>query len=231
MLDAAPDGLLIVDEVGAMLLANRRLEELFGYERGDLYGRPVETLLPDHARGQHLEHRMAFAARPRVRSMGDGRHLLGRRRDGSEFPVDISLSPLTTQTRQWVIAAVRDATQRQASEDRRRQIALLNEEDRMARELGETVIRSLYGAGLRLQSLRSRAPAHLHEDVDSIVAGLDGSIREIRGAIFGAASAVTTAPTTGPVAVSVTVPLIVPPPCAASNVGARATSIAAKNKR
>lgn len=185
LLDAAPDGLLIVDERGLMQLANRRMEELFRYDRGDLFGRPVETLLPDDSRHTHVQHRETYAARPRIRSMGDGRNLLGRRRDGSVFPVDISLSPLTTESRQWVIAAVRDGTQRQASEERRRQIALLNEEDRMARELGESVIRGLFGTGLRLQSLRSRVTSDVQDEVDSIVGDIDGTIREIRNAIFG----------------------------------------------
>lgn len=185
LLDAAPDGLLVVDEHGVMKLANRRMEELFGYDRGDLFGRSVETLLPERSRELHLEHRGGFSARPRIRSMGDGRHLLGRRRDGSEFPVDISLSPLTIDPNHWVIAAVRDGSQRQASEDRRRQIALLNEEDRMARELGDSVIRGLFGTGLRLQALRSRLIGEIQSDVDDIVVGIDNSIREIRQAIFG----------------------------------------------
>jgi PAS domain S-box-containing protein len=185
ILDAAPDGLLIVDEQGLMQLANRRLEELFGYERGELFGRPVEALLPARSRQVHAEHREGFAARPRVRSMGDGGHLVGLRRDGSEFPVDISLSPLDTGSRHWVIAAVRDGSQRRVSEERRRQIALLDEEDRMARELGETVIRGLFGSGLRLQALRGRVPTDLRDDVDAIVGDIDASIREIRQAIFG----------------------------------------------
>jgi len=185
LLDAAPDGLLVVDEQGRMQLANRRMEELFGYPRGELFGRPVETLLPERVRADHGQHRSDFAARPRVRSMGDGRHLLGRRRDGSEFPVDISLSPLLAESRHWVIAAVRDGTHRHASEDRRRRLALLDEEDRLARELGESVIRGLFGTGLRLQGLSARVAEDVAGDIDSIVADIDGSIREIRQAIFG----------------------------------------------
>ena len=186
LLDAAPDGLLVVDESGLMQLANRRMEELFGYARDELLGRPVETLLPERSRGLHLEHRDAFVARPRVRSMGDGgHHLLGRRRDGSEFPVDISLSPLSTGARHWVIAAVRDGSQRRANENRRRQIALLDEEDRMARELGETVIRGLFGTGLRLQALHARVAEDIQDEVNALVGDIDRTIRDIREAIFG----------------------------------------------
>src|SRR4051812_7406161 len=87
LLDAAPDGMVVVDEQGRMRLVNRRMEELFGYPRGDLFGEPVERLLSQ-------------------------RSTLGRRRDGTEFPVDISLSPLTTESRQWVVATVRDDTDR-----------------------------------------------------------------------------------------------------------------------
>jgi len=185
LLDAAPDGLLVVDEHGLMQLANRRVEELFGYPRGDLFGRPVEILLPERSRQQHLRHRDEFAVRPRLRSMGDGKHLLGLRRDGAEFPVDIALSPLTTDARAWVIAAVRDGTHRRASEQRRREIAVINEDDRMARELGESVIRGLFGTGLRLQALRVRIAGELQAEVDSIVSDIDSAIQEIRAAIFG----------------------------------------------
>src|SRR5690348_2749317 len=79
LLDAAPDGLLVVDEQGLMHLANRRMEELFGYPRRELFSRPVEILLPERSRPQHVQHRDGFAAGPRIRSMGDGGHLLGRR--------------------------------------------------------------------------------------------------------------------------------------------------------
>ena len=168
-----------------MHLANRRMEELFGYPRRELFSRPVEILLPELSRPQHVQHRDGFAAGPRIRSMGDGGHLLGRRRDGTEFPVDISLSPLSADDRSWVIATVRDGTQRRASEHRRRQVAVLNEEDRMARELGESVIRGLFGTGLRLQSLHARVGADIQTEVDAIVSDIDASIRHIRSAIFG----------------------------------------------
>ena len=186
LLDAAPDGLLVVDEQGTMRLANRRVEELFGYARGDLFGQQVEILLPERSRPHHRRHRDDFATRPRVRSMGDGGQLLGLRRDGSEFPVDISLSPLSAESRNWVMAAVRDSTERQASEHRLRQSAVLDEDDRVARELGDTVIRGLFGAGLRLQALHARVGTDVQAEVDSIVTDIDASIREIRGIIFAA---------------------------------------------
>ena len=185
LLDAAPDGILVVDEGGQVRLANYRVEELFGYDRGDLHGMPVETLVPDRARAAHLQPREEVAANPKVRSMGDGRHFVGRRRDGAEFPVDISLSPLVTESRRWVIAAVRDGTERRANEEHRQDAAIAAEEDRIARDLGETVIRGLFGTGLRLQGMRPRLPVGEQTVLDEIVEEIDGCIAEIRGAIFG----------------------------------------------
>jgi PAS domain S-box-containing protein len=168
LLDAAPDGLIVADEQGQMRLVNRRMEELFGYARGDLFGEPVETLLPEQSRDVHVAHRGGFNVAPHVRSMGSGLHLLGRRRDGSEFPVDISLSPLTTESRRWVIATVRDAT-----------------DYRIARDLGDTVVRGLFGAGLRLQALQPRVSHPVSDEIGELIGDIDDTIRDIRNAIFG----------------------------------------------
>lgn len=185
LLDAAPDGMIVVDEQGQMRLVNRRTEELFGYSRGDLFGAQVETLLPERSREIHLTHRSTFVAEPHVRSMGSGLHLLGRRQDGSEFPVDISLSPLTTESRSWVIATIRDGTGRHQAEEQRRATAVSDEDYRIARDLGDTVVRGLFGAGLRLQGLQPRAGDAVRDEIGEVISDIDATIREIRAAIFG----------------------------------------------
>ena len=112
LLDAAPDGIIMVDEAGRILLVNRQTEELFGYDRGDLLGRPVDDLLPERLRQIHRADRTRYRVEPRTRSMGAGMTLFGRRADGSEFPVEISLSPMKTDGGLRVVAAVRDITER-----------------------------------------------------------------------------------------------------------------------
>ncbi len=112
LLDAAPDGIIMVDEGGRILLVNRQTEELFGYDRGDLLGRSVDALLPERFRQVHRAHRTRYRVEPRTRSMGAGTTLFGRRADGSEFPVEISLSPMKTDSGLRVVAAVRDITER-----------------------------------------------------------------------------------------------------------------------
>ena len=124
LLDAAPDGMLVVDEAGVILLINRQVEEAFGYSRDELVGQIVEVLLPAGVGQLHRAHRTRFRVEPRARAMGAGLPLHGRRADGAEFPVEISLSPVHTGAGLRVIAAIRDisvriAAEREAAEVRR----------------------------------------------------------------------------------------------------------------
>ena len=120
--EAAPDGIIVADEAGRILLVNRRTEELFSYDRDALLGRDVEDLLPERFRQVHRAHRTRYRAEPRTRAMGTGLALFGRRADGSEFPVEISLSPLASDDGLRVVAAVRDVTERLRSEAETREI-------------------------------------------------------------------------------------------------------------
>jgi PAS domain S-box-containing protein len=118
LVEAAPDAVVIADKDGRIALVNAQTERLFGYSRDALVGQPVELLLPERFRDRHARHRADYAAEPRVRSMGDGLDLHGRRADGSEFPVAISLSPVETDAGTHVIAAVRDVTEQRTAERR-----------------------------------------------------------------------------------------------------------------
>jgi PAS domain S-box-containing protein len=117
LFEAAPDATLLVNDEGRIVRLNRQAELMFGYDRAELLGRPVEVLLPTRFRGRHAKHRASFYTEPRTRLMGAGLQLFGRRRDGSEFPVAVMLSPLQTEAAMFVISVVRDITERVQSEE------------------------------------------------------------------------------------------------------------------
>jgi PAS domain S-box-containing protein len=187
--DAAPDGMLVVDDEGLVVLANPKALELFGYGGDELVGQSVDLLVPEPLRGVHVQHRRDYMTRPHSRPMGSGLDLRGTRKSGEEFPVEISLSPVETQGRRHVIAIIRDVSERRHVSDAlmtaREELALADDRERIARDLHDTVIQRLFAVGLSLQGALVRSDdeptkARIELAIDEI----DATIRDIRTAIF-----------------------------------------------
>lgn len=135
LLEAAPDAIVIVDQEGEIVLVNREVGNAFGYSDEELIGRSIEALVPDGSRAVHSRRRQAYADEPEARAMGSDLQLSARRRDGSEFPVEISLSPVQGPEGTLVIAAIRDVTERRRTEQ-----ALAESEERFRRSFEDSGI-------------------------------------------------------------------------------------------
>lgn len=116
LLESTPDGIVMANPTGHIVIANSQAERLFGYEQGELRGASVDLLLPTRYRHAHVGHRSNYFQQPRTRAMGSGLDLAGLRKDGSEFPIEISLSPLRTEESAFVMSAIRDISERKRFE-------------------------------------------------------------------------------------------------------------------
>jgi PAS domain S-box-containing protein len=180
LLALCPDAMVIVDCSGAIVLLNAQTERLFGYRHGELVGKPIELLVPERLRGRHGVHRERYGADPHARPMGVGLELYGRRKDGSEFPVEISLSPLETESRRLVSSAIRDITARkQAEEDASHYTAVVeSSHDAIVGKDLEGVITSWNGGAERLYGYRS--PEARGKSISILVpAGHDDELPEL----------------------------------------------------
>ncbi len=189
LLDSAPDGMLVIGSDGKILVANSQIEELFGYRRDELIGERPEILVPDESKRVHLDHRAHYQGHPTIRAMGSGLSLKGRRRDGSVFAVEISLSPRATSDGTLIVAAVRDITERLQLEAERN--ALLetaqaqNERERIAMDLHDGIIQSIFGVALGLEIAAEETRGTPAEAlVERSIEQLNDIIGDIRAYIF-----------------------------------------------
>jgi PAS domain S-box-containing protein len=173
LLETLPDAIVAVDQNGIIIQVNSQAQELFGYNRGEMIGQKVEILVPDSYRGQHHNHRAHFTRTPKTRRMGADLDLYGRRRNGSEFPVEISLSPVTTEDGMIVLSAIRDIS------DRKR---MAEELRRTSEELHRRTVEQLGEYRARLVSIvDSSEDAILSKDLNGIITSWNRGAEHIYG--------------------------------------------------
>ena len=185
LIDALADGVVLADEGGRIMLANRRAAAMFGYQPDELIGERVESLMPAGLRDAHRLDRAAYVLKPTARPMADRAWLVGLRKDGTTIPMTITLSPVPTATDQFVLAVVRDATSDREQDDLVGLVqAVLAEQARHVEELLDRVVASLLHVGLSLDTAAGQPAEQAGERISQALQRLDDVIHEIRGHVF-----------------------------------------------
>ena len=187
LIDALGDGLALTGGDGEIVLVNRRCAEMLGYERSELIGRTVESLVPAELRSAHHAFRAAYQRAPQARPMGERARLVAVRKDGATIPVEISLNPVPTATGSFVLAVIRDATEARRQQDLADLArAAVAEQAQRAEELLDRVVGNLFEVGLSLQ-VAAELPIELARDrITAALGRLDDTIEEIRDHVFAA---------------------------------------------
>lgn len=184
--ELAPDGVLIVDSSGQIVYANRSAHALAGVD--ELVGTPIDNLVPTDVRARHGRYRAAYNEAPSQRPMGSGLELALLRADGVQIPVEVSLSPFEDDGQLYVIAIVRDITERRAAQQRlavaSQQLALADERERIGRDLHDVVLQRLYGIGLSVQAIAAVADPVATVRLAEVVDEIDRVISEVRTIVF-----------------------------------------------
>ena len=188
LVDALDDGVVLSNEDGTLVLANRRAEDMFGYRHGELIGQPVESLVPVGLRAAHITQRAGYAREPVARPMASRARLAGQRKDGSTFPARVSLSPVTTATSRFILAVIRDITEDQPRADLAdlAHAAAATDDAPRGRQLLSQVVDGLFRVGLSLQTAISLPHEVAVQQIADALRTLDDTIREIRDHVFAA---------------------------------------------
>ncbi|HYM16451.1 MAG TPA: PAS domain S-box protein [Dehalococcoidia bacterium] len=191
LLESAPDAIVIVDASGTIVMVNDQSTQVFGYAREELIGQPVEQLLPEQLRAGHGQHRADYHRAPSRRPMGVGLELTARRKDGTLFPAEISLSPIDSDEGMLVTSVIRDITERRQMEEERKGLIAQHEAERERERIGmdlhDGVIQSIYAVGLNLEAAAedvSERPEEVRGRLDRAIEQLNDTISDIRSYIF-----------------------------------------------
>jgi formate hydrogenlyase transcriptional activator len=178
LFEFSPDAIVVTNQEGKIAEVNTHVQEVFGYDRSELLGQPIEVLIPERFHIAHPGHRADYAARPRVRTMGAGLDLYGRRKDGSEFPVDIMLGPVAAPEGQMVLGVIRDLTQKREAEEALRRSEQENrylEEELITTHQFDEIVGESSGLKRVLKQVEDVAPT----DATVLILGETGTGKEL----------------------------------------------------
>jgi len=191
LLESAPDAIVIVDQAGRIVMVNEQASKVFGYEAAELIGNSVEILLPEKMRSTHTAHRSEYYHDPATRPMGIGLNLTARRKDGTIFPAEISLSPIEADEGVLVTSVIRDVTDRRRADEERERLKAEAEAERERHRIGmdlhDGVIQSIYAVGLNLEAAGddvNENPGEVQGRINRAIDQLNDTIRDIRSYIF-----------------------------------------------